>query len=352
MYSSLLWILFLILGVFLTLIFYLRQRQLQKLNTKSHNLFMTTQDALPYISKKANLLPEEQEKLEILLPLAGSNRLYIGFEDEEPAKKWLINTQRALYHSTNFDDNTKEDLVFTTYEIFRKIQLAKTLLNPTISSVKDIGNGQSLTISLPDNSSQITGELISTDLRTIQIMCCKPKHLEKLREGTKNNSKQVTVSFWKKMDAGYSFQAHIINISHKKDSCIVSLSHPNSIKRTNIRKHPRKDCMISCRFRVGSSHMNFNAGGIVEEFGAVTLGLINNIGAKGCNIITHQGIPNDSILVIDFPLFDDTLHIKGVIKRILAHDHTYVLNIEFTEEISRKDIVKIYHFVFSDINTV
>ncbi|MGL4563139.1 MAG: hypothetical protein ACRCVW_04715 [Brevinema sp.] len=350
MYSSLLWILFSILFIFLAIIFYLRQKQLQKLSKKNNNLFLTTQEAITYIAKKANLSTDEQEKLKILLPLAGSNRLYMGFEDDEPAKKWLTNTQRALYHNTQFNNQLKDELVFAAYEIFRKIKVTKALLNPSITSIKDISNGQSLSIEIPGEQTPITGTLISTDLRTIQILV-KIEYLDILTKLQKSNS-TITVTFWKKMDAGYSFHSHIISLLTKNYSCILSLSHPTFIKRTNIRQYPRRECTIPCRFKVNIFHTEFDQETTKEKSGPITLGLINNLGPNGCTIVTHKAIPNDSTLVVDFPLFNETLHIKGILKKILIHDLSYILNIEFTDELSRNDMIKIYHFVFSDLDII
>ncbi|MGL4394236.1 MAG: hypothetical protein ACRCS8_03325 [Brevinema sp.] len=349
MYSSLLWILTAILVGFIVLVLIIRQIKLQKVNMKAGNLFMTTEDAISYISNKAELTADEEEKLEILLPLAGSNRLYSGFDDEEPARKWLTNTQRVLYHTDKFDPDTKEDLVYTCYEIYRKIQVARTLNNPTITSVKSISPGQTLTITDPEDGHSISGDLLTTDIRSIQ-MVFKTQYFSALKK-IRDAGKKVRINFWKKLDAGYSFDAHVIDVATKNDICIVSLAHPTTIKRTNIRRNPRKDAMISCRFKVGSSHMS-SGGGMEEEFGAMTLGLISNIGVKGCNIITPMAMPNDSLILTEFPLFDQTFHIKGMVRKIQAYNSTYILNIEFTEEISRKEIVYIYHFIFSDIDNI
>lgn len=348
MYSSLLWMLFSILLVFLVLIFYIRNKEINiSASKKYRNIFLTKEEIIKLITKKAGLTLEEKEKLDTLLSLSGSTKLHIGLDDEETAKTWLKTIQRILFHSKNIEQNVKEDLEFTAYEIFRKIHVARTLMYPSIRSIKDISIGQIFDIKV-SNGEEIQGELISTDLHSLQVLV--NKKFFPLLEKTKKNNKKITLSFWKKMDAGYIFSANILILSIQNEACIISLSQPPSIKRNKMRKHPRRECTIPCRFKIGHHEMDQDLGVFREKFGNTVLGLINNLGAKGCNIISNRPLAQDTILAIEFPLFQQTVYLKGIVKNTLSHDSLYILNIEFSDDMSREILLKIYHFIFSDLN--
>jgi len=331
--------------IFILLTVYLKNRRFSQKTTSLQHKFFTSDESVKFITSKANLTAEENEKLKILLPLAGSNRLHMAFEDEEIARKWLINTKRVLYHTNQFEADLKEELEYSLYEIFRKMNNARISIHPSIKKIKDINSGQQINIKISQYSS-IQGEILDIDTRYIYIL---------LREQYYNTitpekilKKRIQISFWKKLDAGYCFFSEIIDITSKQGSHMMIIKNPHKISREKIREYPRSEAEIPARLKQIIISPDLDTGGSKKDYSRTLLGIINNIGTNGCSIISHVGINIESLFIIEFPLFNEIINIHGIVRNTFNHGDIYILHIEFLDDINRSALLKIYHYIFAD----
>lgn len=331
--------------IFILLTFYLKKRGLRNAAHALQYKFFTTDEVVKFITKKSGLTADESEKLAILLPLAGSNRLHMAFEEEDVARKWLINTRRAIYHTNQFEQDTKEELEYSLYEIFRKINNTRVDYHPSIRSIKDINAGQQFNIRI-SHGPTIQGEVLDIDSRYLYILL-REQHFHTI-ESKSIIKRKVQVSFWKKMDAGYTFISEIIAINSKQGSYTMVLKNTHKVNREKIREHPRSDAEIPVRFKQIFSTPDPDTGGIVESYSRTLLGIMNNLGTNGCSIISHIGINIGSVFMIEFPLFNEILNIKGIVRTAFNQGEVYVLHFEFSDDISRNSLLKIYHYIFAD----
>ena len=288
---------------------------------KQH-LFMSKEESIKYISERAELTEEENVGLDILFDLISGIRLHQAFEDEEISKKWLITARRAIAKSEQFDPSTKEELEFATYEIHRKISNKRQLLHPSIKKSSDITLGQGVDIKISDTVA-VQGELIESNFHSLSVLINEKDVLT--IKPLKLNKKKITVSFWKEMDARYKFNTSISTTENNKKSIILHLSLPKEITCVQIRTHPRQHAEIPIKFRQGTLSTDSDTGALQENFSSILFGIVNNIGPWGCSIISHIPIPENTILMIEIPLFDQILHIKGIVRNVTNHSKVNTL---------------------------
>ena len=311
---------------------------------KQH-LFMSKEESITYISERAELTEEEAVGLDVLFDLISGIRLHQAFEDEEISKKWLITARRAIGKSEQFDLATKEELEYATYEIHRKISNKRQLLHPSIKKSSDITLGQGMDLKISDTITA-QGELVETSFHSLSILISEKDSLT--IKPLKLNKKKISVSFWKEMDARYKFNTSISTTENNKKSIILHLSIPKEITCVQIRTHPRQYAEIPIKFRQGTLSTDSDTGALQESFSSVLFGIVNNIGPWGCSIISHMPIPENTILMIEIPLFDQILHIKGIVRNVTNHSKVFTLHIEFHEDTTKHNILQIYHYIFAE----
>ncbi len=309
------------------------------------NLFMSKEESIKYISERAELTEEENVGLDVLFDLISGIRLHQAFENEEISKKWLVTARRAITKSELFDPSTKEELEYATYEIYRKISNKRQLLHPSIKKSSDITLGQVMDLKLSD-SITIQGELIETNFHSLSVLIYEQDSL--IIKPLKLNKKKISISFWKEMDARYKFNTSISTVEKNKKSVILHLFLPREIACVQIRTHPRQHAEIPIKFRQGTLSTDSDTGALQENFSSILFGIINNIGPWGCSIISHIPIPENTILMIEMPLFNQILHIKGIVRNITNHSKVFTLHVEFHEDTSKHNTLQIYHYIFAE----
>ncbi len=318
---------------------------LKPLKHESNSIFLSDKEALKVIEQKAKLTEEEKEHLEILFSLVSGARIHQGFEDKEVADNWLINSRRAITNSSQFDQTTKEDLEYSVYEIYRKINNARMLIHPSVRSVSDLNIGQPLTITFIDqvvahgtlmdfNFYSITVDINEQDIANIQSL-----KLEK---------KSVSITLWKIMDAQYTFQSKITAVDKKPRSITLILSSPKKIECTQIRSHPRQDVEIPVKFRQATMSTDHETGALQETFGGVLFGIVNNLGPWGCSIISQVPVPMHTTVKIEIPLFNNIIFINGNVRNISHQGTVFLINIEFNQHTPKNNTLQIYHYLFAE----
>ena len=309
------------------------------------NLFMSKEESIKHITERAELTDEESVGLDVLFDLVSGIRLHQAFEDEEISKKWLTTARRAIAKSEQFDHATKEELEYTAYEIHRKIDNRRKLLHPSIKKTSDITLGQIMDIKYA-NGTELHGELIETNFYSLSILIDEQE--DSNVKPLKFNKKKVSVSFWKEMDARYKFNTSITTIEKNKKNIILHLSLPKEIVCVQIRSHPRQHVEIPTKFRQGTLSTDSDTGALQEDFSGIIFGIINNIGPWGCSIISHIPILENTIVIIELPLFNQLSHIKGIVRNVINHSKVFTLHIEFNEDTTRHNTLQIYHYIFAE----
>lgn len=309
------------------------------------NRFMSKEESIRYISERAELTEEEAVGLDVLFDLISGIRLHQAFEDEEISKKWLTTARRAIAKSEQFDLSTKEELEYATYEIHRKISNKRQLLYPSIKKTSDITLGQVMDLKISD-AITVQGELIETNFHSLSILIYEKDSL--IIKPLKLNKKKISISFWKEMDARYRLNTSITTIEKNKQSIILHLSLPREIVCVQIRTHPRQHAEIPIKFRQGVLSTDSDTGALQESFSSMLFGIVNNIGPWGCSVISHIPIPENTILILEIPMFDQILRIKGIVRKIVNHSKVFTLHIEFNEDTTKHNILQIYHYIFAE----
>lgn len=333
-----------ILSSIISILLFKKIKQLSPQNGGSKSFqSMSKEESIKYISQKADLTDEESVGLEVLFELVSSIRLYTAFEDEEISKKWLITSRRAITKSEQFDPVTKEELEYTAYEIHRKINNQYHLMHPSVKHISDVTLGQIMSLKISDKI-KIQGELIDTNFHSLSVLVTTPLTISSL----KLIKKQVYVSLWKIMDACYGFNASINTVEKNKQNNILHLSVPREISCIQIREYPRQNTEIPIKCRQGILSTDTDTGALQESFSGVSFGIVNDIGSRGCSIISHLPIPENTILIIEIPLFNQIYHIKGIIRTVINHSEVFTLHMEFHEDTPKSIILKIYHYIFAE----
>ena len=309
------------------------------------NLFMSKEESIKYITERAELTDEESVGLDVLFDLISGIRLHQAFEDEEISKKWLTTARRAIVRSEQFDPATKEEIEYATYEIHRKISNKRQLLHPSIKKTSDITLGQVMDLKISD-AITVQGELIETNFHSLSVLIYEKDSLA--INSLKLAKKKISISFWKEMDARYKFNTSITTLEKNKQSIILHLSLPKEIVCVQIRTHPRQFAEIPIKFRQGTLSTDSDTGALQETFSSILFGIVNNIGPWGCGVISHIPIPENTILILEIPMFDQILHVKGSVRKIVNHSKVFTLHIEFHEDTSKHSILQIYHYIFAE----
>ncbi|MGL4366944.1 MAG: PilZ domain-containing protein [Brevinemataceae bacterium] len=316
---------------------------------KSKNLFSTgklilsTSEALKLINQKAKLSPYEAEKLEYLYSL-NSRKLYQALNDEQIGRQWLISTYNMI-SNPEFEHKNKEDLLLASYEIYRKINNYYIQCNSSIQSINDISIGQNADIEILYGP-KFFAEFLNINSKTITFLLNNSN--KSASEYLNYTNRNADVSFWKKMDAGYEFSSNVVKFMNNNNSLLLVLKTPSNIKRTTLREYPRKECELPVKIRANQIRMSETTGSLEEISGHLTLGLVRNISIKGCNIISRVGIAQDTMISLEITLDFEELNIKGIIRRTVCYSDIYVLHVEFLSNITKKEILAIYNFIFSE----
>lgn len=307
-------------------------------------LFLSNEEALRFISEKALLSEEEKEHLALLFTITSGNRLHQGFEDKDVAEKWLTSARRAIVNSTQFDANTKEELEYSVYEINRKINNTRMLTHPSVKYITDINIGQPVSIIFVN---RMTVPAVLSDYNfysfSVEINISDASNMPK-----KLDKKKVQISFWKIMDAQYSFVSKITAIEKKDNKIILICSNPHKILCTKIRSFPRQEVEIPIKFRQATVSIDSDTGGLVESFGGHLFGIINNLSTWGCSLISYVPIPIHTVLKIEIPLFSEIIQVKGTIKNLSRKGDIFILNIEFVSDTPKATTLTIYHYLFAE----
>lgn len=334
-------ILLLTIGVLL----YIRQQGIHIGSyTKTSPLFLSGEETIDFLGAKAQLSPEEKKTLEKLIAIGGTNRLHTALEGSEVGLKWVQNTRKAIYNSLTLDEEEKEYYEASLYELFRKISIARASLHPQLSHIKNIPSGQTLEIKMA-KTPPVFGDFVSGSSN--QLLIILPKDQFHILEQHYNPRAKLIASFWKEMDAGYAVKGEIEFLVEKKGSFQLGIKPLSPLKRTKVRSFPRKDAEIPVRFRLGELSVDQDSGGMSERFGAMTLGLLNDIGPKGGVILTHMAVPLDAVIKVEFPIMNTVAQAQGVVRSLRSYDNVFAISVEFTE-ISQKDTVAIYRFIYPD----
>lgn len=306
---------------------------------------MSTDDSITFISQKTLLSEDEKEKLEILMPLISTYRIQEIFEDSDVSKNFFITLRRAVYHSDHFDSTTKDDLEYALYEIYRKINNVRILSHPSVRSMTDIGIGQNISIKLSEQTT-LSGIVSGTSFNSISVLL-SPQDSNKMKQFQFIN-KKVFASFWKKRDSSYGFYSKISGTSIRNKQILLTIAATKKIKYLQIREYPRQNCEIPIKLRHGITVIDENTGGLQESYGGAVMGITNDIGPKGCSVITNSNITENSILMLEIPLFDQILFIKGLVRHATFYGEVFAIHVEFTEDIKKNDVLQIYHYIFAE----
>ncbi len=312
--------------------------------SNSGTVFLSDKDALKVIVQKAKLTEEEKEHLEILFSLVSGSRIHQGFEDKEIANRWLVTTRRAISNSSQFDQTTKDDLEFSVYEIYRKINNERMLTHPSVRSVSDLNIGQPITIQFTEG---VSAQGIIVDSNFYSLTVDINEHDSANISSIRLEKKVVSVSLWKIMDAQYHFQTKITAVDRSKKNISLILSNPKKIVCAQIRSHPRQDVEIPIKFRQATLGTDPNTGALQDIFGGVLFGIINNIGPWGCSIVSQIPIPLHTTLRMEIPLFDQILTINGSVKNVTNTGTIFMISVEFNQLTPKSSTLLIYHYLFA-----
>lgn len=305
--------------------------------------FLTKDETIEFLASKAKLTPEEKEALDYLFLIGGSKRLHAALDGAEVGRKWLVSTRKALFQDKSLSLEKKEQLEYNLYEILRKITNTRNILHPKLLFLKDISVGQAVEIKIA-NGPKIQADFVEG---SGTLTFALTEDFYRILEKNASPKRKLTISFWRKFDAGYIFQAEIINYSHKKGAYMLWVKPITKLKRNKIRLYPRRPAEIPARFRQITLQPDPDTGALNEHFGSTSLGLINDIGPKGCIIAAHALVPIDTQLDIEFPLYDLMIKVKATVRGVFHYENVYTLHIEF-QELPQKSILYIYRYIYSD----
>ncbi|MGL5720982.1 MAG: hypothetical protein ACRCY4_01070 [Brevinema sp.] len=340
-------IIILTIAVALGLIFYLRYRG-SKSGTYNKNtpLFLSGDETIEFLGNRAELSPEEKAMLEKLITIGGTNRLHTALDGAEVGRKWLINTRKLIQNSISLSNPEKDEHEYFLYEIFRKISLARAALHPQLMHLKNISTGQSVEIKVA-GVQPVVGDIISANTAGVILNLSESDY--HIVEASYQLRSKVSISFWKEMDAGYSFKGEVEFLTRKKQIYEMSVKATSPLKRSKVRKYPRKATEIPARFRVGSVSVDEESGALKEQFDRLALSLINEVSPKGCVLLSHMPVAPDTNLSLEFPLLDKVVKVKSLVRSLTLYDTVYSIGLEFID-IPRSDVIYIYRFIYPEDN--
>lgn len=341
-------IIFIILSTIGLLLYVRKKGKEVNFFNKKGPLFLSGEETVDYLSSKVQLSSEEKIALAKLISLGGSNRLHDALiNGPEVSQVWLVRVRRAIYNSLVLKAEEKENLEYQLYTILQKIALVRGALSSQPPFIKDISQGQSLEIKISDGTT-FAGNFISGNKNTALIVLTQIQY-GKLHEvvSASTTSVKILVSFWKEMDAGYAFQAVIQQLIEKKGSYQMSVKVISPLKRTKVRRYPRRAAEIPLRFQQGQISVDQESGAFSENYGRIFLGLLSDIGPTGGVILSHVPVPLDTQLKVEFPLFNDLVDTRAIVRGLQHFETVYSVNIEFID-ISRTAVLEIYRFIYPD----
>ncbi len=306
--------------------------------------FLSDEEAVKFISQRVVLTEDERVHLETLLSLVSGSRLHQGFEDLDVIKKWLVVVRRAIANSNQLDQSAKEDLEYYAYEIYRKINNERMISHPSVKHLTDINIGQPMTIQIGDM--EINGTMIDSNFYSCAVEISKQD--SQTIKNLRLDKKRVKVSFWKIMDAQYSFDTVVSGVDKKSGAVTLILSNPKSIDCMKIRSYPRQEVEIPVKFRMASMSTDPDTGALMESYGGILFGITNNIGPWGCSILSNAAVPIHTSLLVDLPIFSQILYIKGIVRNVNRKGDVFLLNVEFDDNTRKSNILKIYHYIFAE----
>ena len=335
------------ISVALGLIFYIRYRGSKSGNYRRNTpLFLAGDETIEFLGNRAELNPEEKVMLEKLIAIGGTNRLHTALDGAEVGRRWLLNTRRMIQNSISLAAPEKEDHEYFLYEIFRKISLARAALHPQLMHIKNIAMGQSVEVKIL-GVQPVVGDIVSTNAAGVILALSEQDY--SIVEANYSLRTKVDISFWKEMDAGYTFKGEIEFISKKKQHYTMSVKSTSPLKRSKVRRYPRKETEIPARFRMASVSVDEDSGALKEKLDRLSLTLINEVSPKGCVILSHVPVPPESTLSLEFPLLDKVVKVKALVRSVTLYDTIYSVGLEFVD-IPRHDSVYIYRFIYPDDN--
>ena len=333
--------------VALGVIFYLRYRGSKAGGYRRNTpLFLSGDETIDFLGNRADLNAEEKVMLEKLIAIGGTNRLHTALDGAEVGRRWLINTRRMIQSSISLGVPEKEDHEYFLYEVFRKISLARAALHPQLMHLKNISIGQSVEVKIIGVQS-VVGDIASTSAAGVTLVLSESDYA--IVEANYKLRTKVDISFWKEMNAGYNFKGEIEFISRKKQHYEMSVKATSPLKRSKVRRYPRKETEIPARFRMTSVSVDEDSGSLKEQLDRLSLTLINEISPKGCVILSHMPVPPESTLALEFPLLDKVVKVKALVRSVTLYDTIYSIGLEFVD-IPRHDSVYIYRFIYPDDN--
>lgn len=308
------------------------------------NIFMTPEEAIEMVVKKTALSDEE------IIAFQEINAIYTGtkmqhiFEDPDILEKWFIESLRAVNHVQELHPSRKDTLSYTIYEIRRKIANIIAIENPSIKRSIDISVGQKITMTI--NKISADGTIIGNTFNNISISSSDPE----MQNFTKTQlvNKMLKVNFWKAMDAGYSFQSQIKSVLIKESLYTIVIYAPEKTTCVETRKYTRKSAEIPAKFSVGTFHNQGMVNTDTPTSSSHQLGIINNISANGCSLLSRHTLKPDVLLEIEFPIFDKMLFVKGSVVSVRSYGLMKLAHIEFEQNTNQEYLLQIYRFIFAN----
>jgi c-di-GMP-binding flagellar brake protein YcgR len=171
-------------------------------------------------------------------------RLAVRANLEDPASLFWSQTQldmcirsmvRNMYFSGDAGDQSAQDFLSKLYDYRKKIEIEKPKVKKSISDSRQISEGQVLRV-LASGLGVYKSQVIKNTNRYLTISWPSGNKLSGTFTWT---GLKISVYFWREDDAGYVFDADVLDEVYSKGLASLKISHSESLFRTQKRKSVR-----------------------------------------------------------------------------------------------------------------
>jgi c-di-GMP-binding flagellar brake protein YcgR len=244
-------------------------------------------------------------------------KLALKFELEDPSSLFFSQNQldacikslvKTIHLSGGEESKEDHDFLSKLYEFRKKIEMEKPRIKNGISNSRQISDGQNLRVQVK-GSGVFKSQVVKN---TSQYITISRPTSAKLPETFSWQGLKLSVYFWRDEDAGYVFDAEVLDEVFSKGIASLKISHADSLFRTQKRK--------SIRLRMHKAAFLYpvyseeDAGKIEADPGLKCF--LEDLSDTGCAVtVGGKGVP-DLRVKVQFVLGNSTICMSGSIRSV------------------------------------
>ncbi|MBN1410234.1 MAG: PilZ domain-containing protein [Spirochaetales bacterium] len=245
-------------------------------------------------------------------------------------------------------DKYKEDYINAVFEIKQTID-RHFKRGIGIRSTHFLKTGQILIITSKEGL-KVHSKVITN--RSDGIICSFPT--TSTLNALVHRGQDIKVFFWRDNDSGYSFRTHVLSSENSQGLPTVSLQHARKLNRVQQRRFNRKPLGNSCFFYpvelLPSENKRDTRKRIVVHDERRHLGVVSDISAGGCRIISKTNYNKGSYIKLEFDIMMKTsITAIGKVQGAKRESQEGVAMHIVFKKISKKNLNHIYSYVFNYI---